>query len=63
MHVPRRHNGQFAFAREFGENIVVDVVEGDAAVPQFDDDGISSEPFDEFVEGNPGTANVGSGRQ
>jgi hypothetical protein len=63
VHVPRRNNGQFAFAREFGENIVVDVVERDAAVPQFDDDGIPSEPLDQFVEGNPGTANVGGGRQ
>ena len=63
VHVPRRNDGQFAFAREFGENIVVDVVEGDSAFPQFDDDGIPSEPFDQFVEGNPGTANIGSGRQ
>ena len=60
VHVPRRNDGQFAFAREFGESIVVDVVERHPAVPQFDDDGVPPEPLDQFVEGNPGTANVGS---
>lgn len=39
------------------------VVERHAAFPQFDHDGTPSESFDQFVQSNPGTPNIGGGGQ